>query len=136
MPLISTDEESKLWKYRKGHIKYIKTYEDKLKEESREVCKKMKQEEREQRNEERNMRQREQYEYYVGLYEKYKSKDWDYVKMMLDGDKEKERIKNEKIRKANQKKWDDATGVLNHFGLQRKKDMYPPDEIDLKWKFS
>lgn len=128
MPLISSDEQYNLWKYPKGHIKYKKTFEDKLKEESREVCKKMKQEEREQRNEERNMRQREQYEYYVGLYEKYKSKDWDYVKMMLDGDKEKERIKNEKIRKELQKKIDSANGALNMFGPMYKKDMYPVNE--------
>lgn len=80
--------------------------------------------EREERNSQRNEHQREQYAYYIGLYEKYKSNDWDYVKMKLDEDKNKERRKNESIRKENQKKWDDANAAANMFGPMRKKDMY------------
>jgi hypothetical protein len=117
MPLLSN--QPNFQGYPKNHIKYVKTTEDIQREHTISACKELRDEEREKRKEERNNRQREQYTYYIDLYEKYKSKDWDYVKMKLD---EEER-KKEEIRKARQKKLDEDNAVANMFGPISKKDM-------------
>ncbi len=75
---------------------------------------------KEERDEIKNQKHREQYEYYVGLYEKYKTKDWDYVKRQMDEEKEKEKRKNELIRKENKRKEDSMNAVARMFSITKK----------------
>jgi hypothetical protein len=118
MPLIHP--QSNILAYEKNHIKYVKTREDIEREHTKDVFKKTRDDERKEQEEERNERERQQYAYYIGLYEKYGTKDWDSVKIQMDYEKRKA----EEIRKENQKKIDSENAKWNMFGPQRKKDMY------------
>jgi hypothetical protein len=114
MPLISNP-----FNIDKNHIKYVKTTEDIQKEQDRNACKKLRDEEREKRKEAKNEHNKRQFDYHIELYEKYKSKDWDFIQMKL----EQEERKKEEIRKARQKKMDEDNAVANMFGPISKKDM-------------
>ena len=64
-----------------------------------EEWKEYKQKSREEKEQIRNERDKEQFEYYIGLSEKYKSTSWDYIKMKLDEEKERERRAREQQKK-------------------------------------
>ena len=117
MPLLPFDPKRD--GYPKNHIKYVKTNDDFQREQNKEACKKIRDDEREKHTQERNDRNREQFNYYIGLYEKYGTKDWDSIQMQLD----KEKRNEEYIRKEKQKKIDSENERFTHFGTMRKKDM-------------
>lgn len=66
-----------------------KTFKEKIKEETEQI---------------RNERNKEQFEYYIGLYEKFQSKDWNYIKLKLDEEKFTQkmlRLQQKKIEEEN-----------------------------------
>jgi hypothetical protein len=95
--------------------KYTSEY-NKIRDEERNASKKIRDQERE---EARNEYHREKYAYYIGLYEKYKSKDWDFIQKQINIEKIKNEIKNE----ARQKEINHALARNNYFGPISKKDM-------------
>ncbi len=89
-----------------------------------------KQEKKEEKEQMRNQRQKEQFEYYVGLSEKYKSNSWDYIKMKLDEEKDMQR----RQREQHKKKIDSMNAVGNMFSLTKKEmDDYRIGGIRDKW---
>jgi hypothetical protein len=118
MPIIQF--EPKVLTFEKNIIlpkkeKYTSEY-NKIRDEERNASKKIRDQERE---EARNEYHREKYAYYIGLYEKYKSKDWDFIQKQINIEKIKNEIKNE----ARQKEINHALARINYFGPTRIDDM-------------
>ncbi len=89
-----------------------------------------KQEKKEEKEQMRNQRQKEQFEYYVGLSEKYKSNSWDYIKMKLDEEKDREK----RLREQQKKKIEQINSDSNRFSLTKKEmDGYRIGGIRDKW---
>jgi hypothetical protein len=104
MPLVNSD--GSLWN---GiSIQKKKTADEEWKE--------YKQKSKEEKEQLRNEREKEQFDYYVGLSEKYKSNSWEYIKMKLDEEKEKQR----KARELEKKKMEQMRAKTSMFSLTKK----------------
>ncbi len=89
-----------------------------------------KQEKKEEKEQMRNQRQKEQFEYYIGLSEKYKSNSWEYIKMKMDEEKDMQR----RVREQQKKKIEQINSDANRFSLTKKEmDDYRIGGIRDKW---
>jgi len=118
MPLVNSD--GSLWNGSNPQKK--KTADEEWKE--------YKQKSKEEKEQLRNERDKEQFDYYVGISEKYKSNSWEYIKMKLDEEKEKQR----KARELEKKKMEQMRANTSMFSLTNAEmDGYRVGDIRDKW---
>jgi uncharacterized Zn finger protein (UPF0148 family) len=92
--------------------------------------KEYKQKTREEKEQIRNERDKEQFNYYIKLSEKYNSKSWEYIKMKLDEEKEKEK----RLREQQKKEAEKENARFSMFSLTKaERDGYRIGGIRDKW---